>query len=92
MGPPDDVVISLSSVTGELDYFQWESGYHQNQDMISDGLANTLFAYESGNSIPFRVFFHFSDKSSDGSWYIRQFSLYLGDELCVERIVNEQHR
>jgi len=92
LGNPDDVVISISSVTGELDYFQWESDYHQNQDMITDGLANTLFAYELGNSIPFRVELHFSDKIQGRGWSVSQFSLYLGNEICVNLIFNEFNR
>ena len=86
VGNADDVVISISSVTGEMDYFQWEAGYHQNQDFISDGLANTLFAYDDSNDIPFRVFFHFSNNSRDSRWHIRQFSLYLGDVHCLDLI------
>lgn len=89
LGNADDVVISIASVTGEMDYFQWEAGYHQNQDFISDGLANTLFAYDVSNNIPFRVFFHFSNNSRDSSWHIRQFSLYLGDVHCLDLIFND---
>jgi len=92
LGKPDDVVISISSVTGELDYFQWESSYHQNQDMITDGLANILFASELGNTIPFRIELHFTDKTNDCGWQVRQFSLYLGDELCMDLVFNEFNR
>lgn len=80
LGKPEDVVISISSATGELDYFAWEAEYHQNQDFITDGLANTVFAYELGNSIPFRVNFHFSDNLPESNWYIRHFSLHLGED------------
>jgi hypothetical protein len=85
LGEPDDVVISISSTTGELSYFDWEGVYHQNQDFITDGLANTVFAFGAGsdNSIPFRVDFHFSDSSSSSDWRIRDFSLYLGNDLFV---------
>ncbi|MEI6268203.1 MAG: DUF3696 domain-containing protein [Methylococcaceae bacterium] len=89
LGEADDVVISIGFVTGEMDYFKWEAGYHQNQDFISDGLANTLFASNIDNNIPFRVFFHFSNNSRDSSWHIRQFSLYLGDVHCLDLIFNE---
>ncbi len=85
LGKPDDVVISISSTTGELSYFDWEGEYHQNQDFITDGLANTVFAFGAGseNSIPFRVDFHFSDNNSDTGWQVRSFSLYLGNDLFM---------
>lgn len=83
-GKPKDVIISISSATGELDYFDWEGEYHQNQDFITDGLANTVFAYELGNSIPFGVNFHFSDNHPDSNWYLRYFSLHLGNDLCLD--------
>ncbi|MGZ8159342.1 MAG: DUF3696 domain-containing protein [Methylobacter sp.] len=85
LGKPDDVVISISSTTGELSYFDWEGEYHQNQDFITDGLANTVFAFGAGseNSIPFRVDFHFSDSGSDSDWRVRNFSLYLGNDLFM---------
>ncbi len=89
LGEADDVVISFGFVTGEMDYFEWEARYHQNQDFISDGLANMLFASNIDNNIPFRVFFHFSNNSRDSSWHIRQFSLYLGDDHCLDLIFNE---
>ncbi len=84
LGNSEDVVVSISSATGELDYFDWEGEYHQNQNFVTDGLANTVFAYELGNSIPFTINFHFSDKNRSSSWYIRHFSLHLGDDLCLE--------
>ncbi|MGY6275097.1 DUF3696 domain-containing protein [Methylomonas sp. MgM2] len=86
IGKPEDVIISISSATGELDYFDWEGEYHQNQDFITDGLANTVFALggDLNNTIPFRVNFHFSDSSGNSHWKIRYFSLHLGDDLCLD--------
>lgn len=85
LGKPEDVVISISATTGELSYFDWEGEYHQNQDFITDGLANTVFAFGAGsdNSIPFRVDFHFSDNSSNSPWQIRKFALYLGNDIFM---------
>jgi predicted ATPase len=91
LGEADDVVISIGSVTGEMDYFEWEAGYHQNQDYITDGIANTLFTSNIDNNIPFQVFFHFSNKSHNSTWFIRQVSLYLGDKQCLELVFNEHN-
>ncbi len=89
LGEASDVVISIGSVTGHADYFIWEVGYHQNQNYISDGLAHTVFNSVNDDNIPFRVFFHFSNKSRRSSWHIRKFSLYLGDAHCLDFICNE---
>jgi len=89
LGKPDDVVLSVSSITGDRDYFEWEASYHQNQDFVEEGLAHTLFVLGMDVFIPFRIDIHFSNTVD--TWAVRQFSLYLGDEICLELILDDFH-
>jgi len=89
LGKPDDVVLSVSSITGEQDYFEWEASYHQNQDFVEQGLAHTLFVLGMDVFIPFRIDIHFTNTVD--VWSVRQFSLYLGNDVCLELILDDFH-
>lgn len=87
LGKHDDVVLSLSSITGDQDYFEWEATYHPNQDFVEEGLPHNLFVHSLDTKIPFRIDIHFSNRQGD--WHVRQFSLYLGDDICLELIFDD---
>jgi predicted ATPase len=87
LGHFDDVVLSLRALTGDQDYFRWESSYHQNQDFVEGSLAYQVFVHGMGQNIPFRIDIHFSNTFR--SWHVRQFSLYLGEDIFLELIFDD---
>ena len=87
LGKPDDVVLTVSSTTDDQDYLEWEAFYHLNQDFVEQGLAHTLFGPVMDGPIPFRIDIHFSNTVN--AWSVRQFSLYLGDDICLELILDD---
>jgi len=87
LGHFDDVVLSLNSLTGDQDYFRWESSYHQNQDFVEESLAYQLFVNGLEQNIPFRIDIHFTNKLRP--WHVRQFSLYLGEDIFLELIIDD---
>jgi predicted ATPase len=91
IGKPEDVVISVSSVTGCDDYFEYqEQTYYHNKfsnKYSVTGLAEILFNTHQEIPIPFRMDVHFSNSLDD--WIIRQISLYLGEEILAEFIFDD---
>ncbi len=92
IGKPDDVVISVSSVTGCDDYFEYqEQTYYHNKfsnKYSVTGLAEILFNTYQEIPIPFRMDVHFSNSLLD-DWIVRQISLYLGEEILAEFIFDD---
>jgi predicted ATPase len=91
IGKPEDVVISVSSVTGCDDYFEYqEQTYYQNKfsnKYSVSGLTEVFFNRNQYTSIPFRIDIHFSDSLDD--WIVRKISLYLGDDIFAEFIFDD---
>lgn|GEM_PF-7119024 len=91
LGKPDDVVISVSSVTGWKDYSEYqEQTYYYNKfsnKYSVTGLTEILFNTDQEIPIPFRMDVHFSNSLDD--WIVRQISLYLGDDIITEFIFDD---
>ncbi len=89
LGNPDDVVVGMSSTMDDANYWSWESACNKNRDFDRDGLAWRFFNIGSETIIPFQVFFYFSNNAGQDNWHIRKYCLYLGDDICVDIVFNE---
>ena len=87
LGKSDDVVISVSSVTGCDDYFDWQQKTPYQNRYSLGGLPEILFNLGQDVFIPFRMDIHFSN--SFDVWIIRKISVYLGDEIFAEFIFDD---
>lgn len=91
IGNPDDVVISVFSVTGLDDYWECqEQTYYQNKFSNKHsvtGLTEIFFNSRQDVLIPFRMDVHFSNSLDD--WIVRQISIYLGDDIVTEFIFDD---
>jgi predicted ATPase len=90
LGKPDDVIISINSVTTGTGYFAWETKYYSNKDFVREEPAYKLF---NDNIIPFRIDMFFSTclrKNNKHEWFIRKVSLYLGDDIFMDINFNEK--
>ncbi|MEI7994971.1 MAG: DUF3696 domain-containing protein [Methylococcaceae bacterium] len=89
LGNPDDVVISINSFTTDSDYFTWEELHYKNQNNIRGEPARELF---NDYFIPFQIDIFFStclQQHNNSKWVMRKVSLYLGDELFVDLVFEE---
>jgi len=86
LGEPEDVVLSMSSCVDNLSFNEWAENYYQNRTYVS-GSAHMFFNYSLDLLIPYRIDIHFSTKL--GEWRVRQISLYLGGQLCLEIITDD---
>jgi len=88
LGNFDDVVFSISSAANLSDHAKWESTLHQNQN-YDEGIPYFIFGSNCGceDAVPFKIDIYFSHDI--GEWYVRQYSLFLGGELCAELIFDD---
>lgn len=94
IGNPEDVVISVCSVTGSDDCsdYQHLTYYHNkfSNKYAVTGLTKILFNPDHDVSIPFRMDIHFSNSFDD--WIVRQISVYLGGDIVAEFIFDDSEK